>query len=433
MNHKLQKIRAKKLSVVRGEHTHIIGVDIAKNKHWACIMDSLTELPVGSPFAFQNTRDGFLRLLGQIGKAQERTGATRVVVGMEPSGHYWKALAAFLREMGITVVTVSPLHVKRAKEFDDNSPTKNDRKDAWVIARRINDGDFFDPYLPEGIYADLRALTQTRQQQRAKLNQAQNQLHALLDEYFPEFTSVFADPFGQASIHVLGHCPFPSDILALCPKELAKGLSQASNGRVGTTRAVKLREAAKDSVGVRHGLEGVRLRLRQYLAEISFCKAQLHETEAAMAEALQKTGLAAYLLSAPGVGVVTAASLLGEAGDLSRYEDWRQLRKLAGYNLKENSSGLKNGHTHITKRGRPGLRCLLYQAAMILVTRNAQFKALYQHLKTRKENPLKGKQALVAVACKLLRVLFTLAIKKRCYDPAVVLGEFRATQIGLAA
>jgi transposase len=276
-------------------------------------------------------------------------------------------------------------------------------------------------------------LTQSRQQQRTKLNQAQNQLHALLDEYFPEFTSVFADPLGLAALHVLSHAPFPSDVLALQPQELARGMSQASNGRVGPKRADELRAAAQTSIGVKHGLEGTRLRLRQYLAEVAFWKAQMNETESAMTAALNETGLAAYLLSVPGVGVVTVASLLGEAGDLSRYDDWRQLRKLAGYNLKENSSGTKQGRTKITKRGRPGLRCLLYQAAMVLVARNAQFKALYQHLKNRSENPLKGKQALVAVACKLIRVLFTLAQKKRHYDAATVLGEFRTTQIAVAA
>lgn len=430
MNH---KARAQKLSLVRGNHTLIIGVDIAKKNHWACMMDGQTELPVGSPFAFQNTREGFWRLVALVTKAKERTGASRVVVGMEPSGHYWKALAAFLREQAVTVVTVSPLHVKRSKEIDDNSPTKSDRKDAWVIARRVNDGDFFTPYLPEGVYADLRVLTQTREQQRAKLNQSQNQLCALLDEYFPEFTSVFADPLGQAAYYVLTHAPFPSDIVALRLEELWRGMSHASNGRVGRKRAAQLQAAATLSIGVKYGLDAVRLRLRQCLAEIDFWLEQLHATEGAMADALQQTGLAPYLLSVPGVGVVTAASLLGESGDLTRYEDWRQLRKLAGYNLKENSSGQMNGRTHITKRGRPGLRRLLYQAAMVLVAKNLQFKALYQHLKTRKENPLKGKQALVAIACKLLRVLFTLACKKRCYDSAVVLGDFRSTQLGLAA
>lgn len=430
MNHKL---RVRKLSLVRGQHTLIVGVDIAKKMQWACIMDGLTELPVGSPFAFQNTRDGFLRLLGQIRKSQERTGATRVVVGMEPSGHYWKALAAFLREMGVTVVTVSPLHVKRAKEFDDNSPTKNDRKDAWVIARRVNDGDFFDPYLPEGIYADLRELTVARQQQRVQLNQLLNQLHAVLDQFFPEFAQVFVDPLGLAATCLLLYYPFPADLLAVPAEQLAQELSKASRGRVGLKRVMKLREAAAQSIGVRHGLAAARLRLRQDMEDIAHYQARIAETEAAMAEALAKTGLAPYLLSVPGVGLVTAASLLGEVGDLSRYEDWRQLRKLAGYNLKENSSGQKQGRTSISKRGRPGLRCLLYQAAMTLVAKNSEFKALFCHLKSRTQNPLKGKQALVAIACKLLRVLFTLARKHRFYDSALVLGEFRTTQLGLAA
>jgi transposase len=430
MNHKR---RAKKLSLVRGEHTLIVGVDIAKNKHWACIMDGLTELPVGSPFAFQNTRDGFLRLLEMTAKALKRTGAARVVVGMEPSGHYWKPLATFLLEHGFTVVTVSPVHVKRAKEFDDNSPTKNDRKDAWVIARRVNDGDFFHPYLPQGVYADLRVLTQARQEQRLLLNQALNQLHGILDEYFPEFTTVFADPLGLAAMHVLRHYPFPADILAVPVAELATDLKRVTKGRVGMKKALQLQEAAQRSGGVKNGLEAARQRLRQRLDAVAFCQAQLADTEAAMELALQKTGVAPYLLSVPGIGIVTAATLLGEAGDLTRYEDWRQLRKLAGYNLKENSSGEHQGRTRISKRGRPGLRCLLYQAAMVLVARNAQFKALYRHFKIRPQNPLKGKQAVVAVACKLLRVLFTLVRKQRFYDPLVVLGEFRTTQIGLVA
>ena len=425
--------RSKKLSLVRGEHTLVVGVDIAKHKQWGCILDGLTELPIGSAFAFQNTRDGFGRLLGQIAKAQEKTGATRVLVAMEPSGHYWKPLAAFLRQAGLKVVTVNPFHVKRAKEFDDNSPTKNDQKDAWVIARRANDGDFFDPYLPEGVYADLRALVQARQQHRVKLNQALNQLQALLDEYFPEFMTVFADPLGKAAVYLLQNHPFPTDVLALSVEQLTVELRAASNCRVGLKRAMRIQEAARESIGVKEGLTAARIRLRQHLEEVAFWHSQMAETEAAMAKGLQETGLAPYLLSVPGVGVVTAAGLLGEAGDLERYEDWRQLRKLAGYNLAENSSGQQHSKTHITKRGRPGLRSLLYQAALSLVAKNREFKALFQHFKTRDQNRLTGKQALVAIASKLLRVLFTLAREHRYYDPAKVLGEFRTIQLGLAA
>lgn len=430
MNHKR---RAAKLSIVRAVHSLILGVDVGKLVLWACIMDGLTELQVCSPFSFHNTRDGFQRLLDQIRKTQQRTGVQHVVVAMEPSGHYWKPLAAFLLNQGITVVCVNPLHVNRAKEFDDNSPTKHDRKDCWVIARRAADGDFFEPYLPEGVYADLRGLTQARQQIRTKLNQAKNQLQTVLDEYFPEFTRVFKDPFGMAATHLLRHYPFPADILEVPAERLAKELCEASSGRVAMKRVQEIRRAATTSIGVRQGIKAARLRLRQLLDEIECCLSRMAEVEAEMHAALNETGLAAYLLSAPGVGVVTAAVFLGETGDLTRYEDARQIQKLAGYNLKENSSGQHKGQTKITKRGRPILRYLLYLAAMVAVAKSPEFKALYTHLKTRPQNPLKPKQALVAVACKLIRVLFALARHQCHYDRRTVLGELRTQQLGLAA
>jgi transposase len=199
---------------------------------------------------------------------------------------------------------------------------------------------------------------------------------------------------------------------------------------VGQKRAVLLLAAANESIGVPEGLGAARLRLTQCLEEIFFWQKQLLQTEAAMEKALAKTGLAEYLLSIPGIGIVTAASFLGEVGDFTRYEDWRQIRKLAGYNLTINQSGdSKKGVTKISKRGRAGLRSILYQAALVLVAKNPQFKALYRYLTTRPQNPLKSKQALVVIACKLLRVMFTLAKEKRLYDPEKVLGSSRRQQL----
>lgn len=366
-------------------------------------------------------------------RAQKATGATKVVVAMEPTGHYWKPLAWYLKKAGITVVLVNPYHVKRYKEFDDNSPSKNDRKDAWVIARLANEASFFEVYLPEGVYAELRGLTQARQQQRNKCNMALNQIQCLLDEYFPEYEEVFADILGKASLYVLEHRPFPGDILAVSAEELAEELKLASNRRVGLKRALRLQEAARDSIGVTEGLEAARLRLKQLLEEARFWRARLAETESAMADALQRTGLAKYLLSVPGIGVVLAASFLGEIGDPGRYQDSRQIRKLAGLNVVEDSSGQKKGRTEISKRGRPGLRSVLYQMAMTMASKNIQFRALYRYFISRRENPLKPKQALIALGCKLVRVLWTLMKEKRLWDPDRVLGAWRAEQLALAA
>jgi transposase len=425
--------RTSNLTQVRAVHTLIVGVDIAKKAHWARMLDGRMGIEVDTAFKFKNNTEGFARLLGRMSRARERIGAEKIVVAMEPSGHYWKPLAGYLSRAEITVVIVNPYHVKKQKELDDNSPTKNDRKDALIIATLTWEGRFSRCCLPKGIWAELRGYTQSRWQQKRKLNATLNNLAAILDEYFPEYPEVFKDLLGKASMHILACLPFPADITKLTEEELARELKTASSGRVGKKRAALLLSKARESIGVREGLTAARLRLAHCLAEISFWQEQLAQTEAAMADTLAFTGLADNLLSIKGVGMVTAASFLGEVGDLTRYEDWRQIRKLAGFNLTESSSGSRKGKTGISKRGRPGLRNLLYQAALILVAKNPQFKALYQHLRTRRENPLKGKQALVVIACKLLRVMFTLVKENRLYDPKKVLGVYRQQQLKCAA
>jgi transposase len=178
---------------------------------------------------------------------------------------------------------------------------------------------------------------------------------------------------------------------------------------------------------------GARERLQSCLQEVWFWEEQMNRVEEKMAEALEKTGLAEFLLSVPGIGVITAAGFLGEVGDPAQYEHWRQWQKLAGLNLCEDSSGEKEGRRTIAKRGRAGLRSVLYKMSMVLVAKNAQFKALYQYFKNRPVNPLKSTQALVAIMVKLLRVLFTLVKKKTRYDAGKVLGRARLRQLGVVA
>jgi len=174
--------KAKKKALVTG-NVIVVGVDIANKKHWARIYNSIG-LDVVKPFSFQNTRNDFCRLVSKILESKQKEQAERVIVGMEPTGHYWKPLAWFLQQQGYPVVILNPYHVKKSKELDDNSPNKTDRKDAGTIAGLVQQRRFLTCMLPEGIYAELRNLYTTRIQERRKLNSALNQLQAFLDEYF---------------------------------------------------------------------------------------------------------------------------------------------------------------------------------------------------------------------------------------------------------
>lgn len=420
-----------KLAQVTGDVV-VVGVDVAKHKHWASIADG-NGFTLTRPFSFQNTKDGFFRLRAKVEAAKEQTGARRVVVGLEPTGHYWKPLAWFLKETGYTLVLVNPYHVKRSKELEDNSPTKSDRKDAGLIASLIKQGKFMTCLLPESTYADLRNLHVTRESQRRQVNSALNRLQAWLDEYFPEFVTVFKSITGQAAGWVLEHLPFPSDILEVAVEDLAECLKRASTNRVGLKRARALHAAAEQSIGITTGLTGARQRLQACLEELRFYSGQLQALEAQLAETLAVTGLAEVLLSVPGIGVITAAGFLAEIGDVAHYRHYRQLQKLAGLNLTEQSSGEKRGQRTISKRGRPGLRRVLYQMALGLICNNAEFKALYQRLRTRSHNPLANTPALVAIMSKALRMLFYLAKNRERYDGSKALGNAGTAAPKLAA
>ncbi len=410
----------------------VVGIDIAKKVQWARIYSPMGVDAI-KPFKFHNNREGFLRLESKINEALNITGIQRIVIGMEPTGHYWKPLAYYLMERGYTVVTVNPYHVKKSKELEDNSQTKSDLKDAGTIAGLIQAGRFLHCLLPTGVYAELRNLSTARIQARKLLNSALNQLQAILDEFFPEYTGVFKKVLGMASTWVLRNCPFPQYVLSLTEEELANKLKEASSNRVGLKRAKELQNAARESIGVKEGLVGAYLKLLTIMDRVELAAAEIAQIETALEKALEETGLAEYLLSIPGIGVITASWFLAEVGDLSKFDDWRQIRKLAGLNLVENSSGMRIGSKKVSKRGRSGLRNLLYLASLVLVARNPEFKALYNHFKTRADNPLKKKQALIAISMKLIRVIFALAKNKTVYDPNKVLGDFREAQLQQAA
>jgi len=415
----MNNVQAEKLGFVKGK-VLIVGVDVAKRINYARFIDS-QGYELCKHYRFQNDLDGIKSFISKIKSLERQHGLERTVIGMEPSGHYWEPLAYQLKEYQLGQVFVNPYHVKCSKEMADNSPSKSDLKDALLIAKLVLDGNYFKMYLPEGAYRDLRNLTRERYQLRKKLNNSKNRLIAQLDSYFPEFFKVFKDPLGQTAVYILEHHPFPQDITDFTLEELATAIKGASKSRLGLKKALELKQAANDSVGINEGLASARYRIKSCLTEIAFYKRQLSLLEEQMFQYLNNTGFSRNLLSIPGVGVVTAARFLGEIGDISRFDSPEQIIKLAGLNLKTNSSGQRKGKTAITKRGRAELRSLLYQSALVMVCRNEQMSKSYHYYRTRSINPLKSKQALVIIMKKLVRIIYALMTKDELYDPAVAL------------
>ena len=414
--------------------TLVVGVDIAKNDQWARFVD-FRGIEQDRALKFKNRKDGFKLILARIREICKKENFAKAVVGMEPTGHYWTAFANWLeKQEGIKVVLVNPYATKQAKELDDNSQTKSDKKDALTIAKLVKDGRYFELYLPHDIYAELRGLSTTRTGLNKRKNALKNTITAVMDEFFPEYTEVFKCPLsGKASRHILKNCPFPRFIMELGKEGITEEIKKAVKRTVGRKKAGQLVEAAKDSVGVDYGEESARLKLRLMLEELELLEKQTEELEEQMAGALQKTDYAEFLLSIKGIGIVTLAACLGELGDPARFDSPRQMSRMAGYNLIEDSSGKNKSGTKISKRGRKNLRSVLYQMALTMVATNEEMKQLYQYLKTREKDPLRKMQALIVVSKKILSLIHTLAKKKESYDPEKVFGSVRREQLKAAA
>jgi transposase len=393
-------------------HSTVVAVDVAKRGHWMLIQspDGTRE----TPRRIANAAAGFEELLQQATAARRRWPEAPLVVALEPTGHYWLPLAYWLQARGVPVVTVNPAHTKRAKELDDNSPGKTEAKDIRVIADLVAAGRARPCHLRTGAFATLRALAMLRARVARDLTAVTNQLHQLVDQLFPELLPCFGNALRRVSCRrLLAVAPTPEAVQALGATRLTALLRGTSRGRYGAALATRLLAAAATSIGLREGTAPLVARLTFLLEEDARLRAHRRALERQQGAALAAVPYAQALLAIRGLGVVTLATLLGETGDLVMYARARQLLKLAGLNLYEISSGEHRGQCRITKRGRPGLRRILYLAALRLLKRQAALHGYDDRLRAR----LAGTQAVVAVMRKLLRVIHAVVHRGQAYDP----------------
>ena len=174
---------------------------------------------------------------------------TAVIPGMEPTGHYWFALGKFLQDNGMRPVHVNPHHVKKSKELDDNNPNKNDRKDPKTIAALVNEGRFSYPYIPTGIYAEVRSLSNLRFQTQEELTRIKNRIARWFAIYFPEYKDVYGDYKAVSGRMVLKKAPLPEDIHKLGVEGVNRIWREAKLRGAGMKRAKTLVSAAEHSVG----------------------------------------------------------------------------------------------------------------------------------------------------------------------------------------
>ena len=405
----MKRMKTKKVKVVN-KKTLIVAVDIGKNVNYGYM-----RAPTGKevkPFKFHNTGQGFKKFWGEICCFQREQGLEEAVIGFESTGSYAEPLCHYLRKKQVKLVQINPMHTKRMKELTGNSPNKTDMKDPRVIADIIGLGHALTVVIPEGAAAELRSLSHARERAVKDKTVSNNQLNNLMFRIFPEFLEIMKGTTTKSAIYLIRHYSTPEDIVQLGLESLTHILKKVSRGQLGFERAQELLETALNSVGIKQGKQSLIMEIKHLFCKIENTEQFIENLEKQMEEYLGQIPYSKSILSIKGIGTITAAGLIGEVGDFKAFGTIKEIEKMAGLDLYEVSSGKHKGKRRISKRGRSLMRKLLYYVAVNAVK---SYGIMHEHYQNMLKSGKPKTKALIAIARRLLRVIFALVRNNTIY------------------
>ena len=385
---------------------YFVGIDISKFKHDCAIVDELGDV-ITSSWSFSNDCGGFLlfkHLLDALDGEKK--------IGFESTGHYGQNLKLFLESNGFSFMEFNPLLISRFVRSKSLRNTKTDTLDAEYIAQYLMTVEY-KPYPPSFYHMDkLKSLTRFRDSLVRQRSRQLVELTNILDKVFPEFKPFFEGRFSATALYILANYQSPERISNMNAKSY-EILRKKSRGRFTMAKFVQLKSLAKNTVG---RSDDFLLQQMDMLLDIQAqLDAKISEVEGLIQECIM--GIDPPILTIPGIGYLSAAVILSEYGDFSKYENPSKMLSFAGLEPGYFQSGQSEHTGHMVKHGSSYLRYALMNACLPLITHDPVF-AEYYAKKRAEGKPYRV--ALTHVAKKLLRVIYTLQTKNIPYDPAQI-------------
>jgi transposase len=369
---------------------------------------------------FSNDDEGFTKLLDQAEALRVRHGLKKVVYGMEPTANYHKPLGEYLITQGRRVVLVSGVTVKQNRESLDGRWDKHDVKDSANVADLISQGKCLYYEHPSAGLRGLRGLLSLKRRLKKQEHGYRVRIrNHLIAQYFPEMDRDY-ERLGAEGLSIVRWCFPPSQMTVL---DVEPFIERVTSGRIRVEKRQRLEgiwEKAGESIGC-DGVPGVEHEAKVMVEGLRQIREMIKETEDKIQELCEQFPEYKYLLTIPGFGPDVSSKVLGAIGEPDRFQNGKQVLKLAGLDLSADRSGKDSAKAvpEISKRGKADLRYALYQAALIASTRNSDFMRYYaSKLEGRqKERGIQTKM-WVKLSAKMLLIAWTLMKKKEAFDPA---------------
>ena len=376
-------------------YSYFVGIDIAKNTHWASCISSDGEI-IFDPFLFANDNNGFQKLISKL----ESLDKTKILIGLESTAHYGENIISYLFNLNFDIGIINPIQTANLRRSNIRK-TKNDKVDTKIIIKALTLGNYSLITSRDINNLKLKGLCRSRRNLVTMRSTAKIQLVSYMDQIFPELASFFKGNLHlNVSYQLLKEFSSPKEISNLHLTKLTNILKDNSHGRYKKTDAIELRELAKSSIGI--GNPTLSLQIKHAILQIELFDEQIKEVESLYQEVLDEIN--SPILTIPGMSYNQAAVILAYIGDINRFEHSCQLLAYAGLDPSVIQSGnFQARSTRMSKRGSGMLRYSLVYSAHNVVKNNKTFKEYYDLKRSQ------GKShycALGHVAHKLVRIIF---------------------------
>ena len=387
---------------------YIVGIDIGKNHHEASIV-SPEGKQIGRSLRFATTHKGADSLMSFIFK---NIGNSPCVFGMEATGHYWYPIYSFLKAKGYTIYVINPIQSDSLRKMYIRQ-TKNDSIDSFLIAEVIRFGQFTTTSMADENILAMRQLCRYRDSVISSRTEIKLRISTIMEQIFPEYEKQFSSLWLSTSMGILEKYLTPENIENAPIDELFEIIKDKSHNKLTMKKAISIREAAADTFGIKIAQDAFSFQLKQLIDRMNFLDKQIEALDCQILEYYEKFDC--YLHTIPGIGMIGAATILAEIGDISRFKNSSSLIAFAGIDPTVRQSGEFNStHNHMSKRGSPYLRHAIFLAATTCSFHNSPLNAYYKKKRDQGKHHL---TATGAVARKLTTVIYAVLRDSKPYEP----------------
>ena len=365
----------------------VLSIDVAKGKSVAAAFSAYHSI-VRKPFTFSHTPQGVSALLPLLDELEHMTNQRPYVV-LEATGNYSKPLVSYFTSMGYPVVVLNPLLTHQLKKKATRK-VKTDPIDALRIAQTF----YLENSYRISLYGDV-----------------QRHFRSVLDLLFPGYERIFHNICNPTSLELLSQYPTPKDVLEADQDHMLSILLHNRRGRIwNESKLALINTIAHESFPDSEATVSHQIAIRNYISLLRTYRVTIDDIKQHMLQLVSSRPEHALLLSIPGVGPLTPATIQSEIGDIKRFPSVKQLTAFAGLDSSVYESGtFMSNKNHISKRGSSYLRTALYQATVASISkqvngpRNEILSSYYQLKRAQGKPP---KVAIVATSNKLLRIIY---------------------------